>query len=146
MMCICIGYWKDSFPVTTTTSRDVLEEVHINYYSRFSGSLPVKKYISFNRKPPKNKSHKGRQFWRHDIRVDNREAYIFLSPASEAWGRYRFHGCVSVHGRRRGRREVSLLIGPWSLVSDAFRGGPPGLWSQVLSRGYPCSLGTPLRY
>ena len=43
---------------------------------------------------------------------------LFLSPV---WGRYCFHRCVSVH--REGGTPVP--------------GSFPGLWSQVLSRGYP---------
>ena len=53
-----------------------------------------------------------------------------LPHASERWERHYFQRCVSVHGGT-----------PWSLVPGSF----PGLWSQVLCRGYTSPVISPIQ-
>ena len=65
--------------------------------------------------------------------------FFFLPPASEGWGRYCFHRCVSVHWRR-GSPVPGSFPGLWSQILSAgtvVPGSFPGLWSQILSQGVP---------
>ena len=72
---------------------------------------------------------------------------VFLPPASEGWGRYCFHRCLSLN-KGKGY-HCSLVPGLWSQVlSRRRRRGTSGFWSHVLSgvRGQPIGLGYPSLY
>ena len=63
-----------------------------------------------------------------------------LPPASEGWGKYCFHRCLSTPPGGGDTPVLSQVTGPMSFLGGTpVPGSFPGHWSQVLSTGVPQS-------